>query len=210
MEFIDIEPTKDATKTKQKPKTSTLKAKGRRFQQKIRQILLDHFTCLGEKDIRSTPMGSSGSDLLMSERACELFPFDIECKNVEKPAIWQTIQQSQKRTRKDNLHELMIFSKNHRKDYVAMIRIDLFLKLVLNNNEIQGLFTCNTIPGVENLHDLVKKFNIQNVHVHDKTQINFWKVIEAMDKQYLILNRNDSNHPIFITLPFQQLLHHFN
>ena len=208
MEFIDI-PEENKPKVKQKPKTSTLKAKGRRFQQKIRDVLLKHFTCLGEKDIRSTPMGSSGSDLIMSERACQLFPFDIECKNVEKPAIWQTIQQSQKRTQKDNLHELLIFSKNHRKEYIAMIRIDLFLKLVMNIDNMQGKYTCNTIPEIENLHDLVKKFNIKNIHVHDKTQINFWKVIESMDKQYLVLNRNDSDHPIFISLPFQELLNYF-
>ena len=44
-------------------KTSSAKAKGRRLQQKVRDLLLETFTELQPDDIRSTSMGVSGEDL---------------------------------------------------------------------------------------------------------------------------------------------------
>ena len=53
-------------------KTSSAKAKGRRLQQKVRDLLLETFTELEPDDIRSTSMGVSGEDLQLSP-ACLLY-----------------------------------------------------------------------------------------------------------------------------------------
>ncbi len=61
-------------------KTSSCKQKGRLGQQEVVKILLKSFPELTEDDIRSTPMGSQGEDIMLSSRALELVPWDIEVK----------------------------------------------------------------------------------------------------------------------------------
>ena len=72
-------------------KTSSAKAKGRRLQQKVRDLLLETFTELEPDDIRSTSMGVSGEDLQLSPAARKLIPFAIECKNQEKLNVWDSL-----------------------------------------------------------------------------------------------------------------------
>ncbi len=64
-------------------RTSSAKAKGRRLQQKVRDLILETFSELEEDDVRSTSMGASGEDVLLSPLARKKFPFSVECKNVE-------------------------------------------------------------------------------------------------------------------------------
>jgi len=65
-------------------KTSSAKAKGRRLQQKVRDLILETFSELEEDDVRSTSMGAGGEDVQLSPLARRKFPFSVECKNVEK------------------------------------------------------------------------------------------------------------------------------
>ena len=76
-------------------KTSSAKAKGRRLQQKVRDLLLETFTELEPDDIRSTSMGVSGEDLQLSPAARKLIPFAIECKNQEKLNVWDSLKQAE-------------------------------------------------------------------------------------------------------------------
>ena len=64
-------------------KTSSAKAKGRRFQQWVRDQLIEHLNVHPE-DIESRSMGAGGEDLIMARAAREKFPYSIECKNQEK------------------------------------------------------------------------------------------------------------------------------
>ena len=73
-------------------KTASRKAKGRRLQNKIRDLLIEHFSDeLEDDDIRCAIMGESGEDLKLSPAARKLIPYSIECKNQEKLNIWDSL-----------------------------------------------------------------------------------------------------------------------
>lgn len=66
-------------------KTSSCKAKARRAQQEVCELLLKHSKPqLESDDVRSTSMGSPGRDVLLSPAAQKQYPFACEVKNVEK------------------------------------------------------------------------------------------------------------------------------
>lgn len=101
------------------------KAKGRRLQQEVRDALLTIFPELQEDDIRSTSMGASGEDLLLSPAARKLIPFSIECKNVERLNVWEAIKQASERDHQP----LVVFRKNNTKPY-AIISFDVLLSFL--------------------------------------------------------------------------------
>jgi hypothetical protein len=65
-------------------KTRSAKNKGKRLQNDVRDLILETFKELEPDDVRSTTMGDSGEDVLLSPAARKLFPFSVECKNQEK------------------------------------------------------------------------------------------------------------------------------
>lgn len=110
-------------------KVSSKKAKGRGLQKNIKNILLECFKGqLEEDDIRSTSMGASGVDLLLSPAAQKLIPFAIECKNQERLNIWSAIEQAEKNATQ-TLKPLVVFKKNYSKTYVAL-ELNEFLALL--------------------------------------------------------------------------------
>lgn len=68
-------------------KTQSCKAKGRKLQQRVRDLILENFEDLEQDDVRSTSMGAGGEDVLLSPKARKYFPFSIECKNQESLGI---------------------------------------------------------------------------------------------------------------------------
>jgi hypothetical protein len=70
------------------------KAKGRRLQQEVRDAVLAAFPALEPDDVRSTSMGASGADLLLSPAARKLFPYYVECKNQEALNVWEALKQT--------------------------------------------------------------------------------------------------------------------
>ena len=60
-------------------RTQSKKAKGRRLQQWVRDILIEKLEVHPE-DIESRSMGAGSEDLIMSRSAREKFPYSIECK----------------------------------------------------------------------------------------------------------------------------------
>ena len=75
-------------------KTQSAKAKGRRLQQWIRDILIEKLNVHPE-DIESRSMGAGGEDLIMARAARELFPYSVECKNQEKINVWESYKQAE-------------------------------------------------------------------------------------------------------------------
>ena len=69
--------------------TSSRKAKGRRLQNKVRDLILEKFD-LHPDDVRGAIMGESGEDIKLSHSARKLFPFSVECKAQEKLNIWES------------------------------------------------------------------------------------------------------------------------
>lgn len=110
-------------------KTSSAKAKGRRACAELREGLLAIAPSLLADDIRVTPSGVTGEDLWLSPRAQEMFPFAIECKNVEKLNIWDAIKQSREHAKKSGRTPLVAFTKNHEEMQVAM-SLKVFLSLL--------------------------------------------------------------------------------
>ena len=109
------------------------KAKGRRLQQEVRDLILETYKdVLEPDDVRSTSMGASGEDLLLSPVARKLFPFSVECKNQEKLNIWSSLEQAE-----DNAGQhipLLVFKRNRSKTYISMEINDL-IKILNDKKE---------------------------------------------------------------------------
>ncbi len=108
--------------------TRSGKAKGRRLQNKIRDVLLEHFSEeLEPDDIRSQVMGMSGEDIVLSPAARRLIPYSFECKNQEKLNIWSALEQASENS--GDYPPVLIFKRNRSKTYVT-IELEEFIKLI--------------------------------------------------------------------------------
>jgi hypothetical protein len=109
-------------------KTRSRKNKGKRLQNKIRDLILETFKDeLEQDDVRSITMGDSGEDILLSPVARKLFPFSVECKNQERLSIWDALTQAEDNSGKHA--PLLIFKRNRSKTY-AVLEFEELLKLL--------------------------------------------------------------------------------
>ena len=108
-------------------KPRSAKNKGKRLQNKVRDLILEKFNTLEPDDVRSITMGDSGEDILLSPAARRKFPFSVECKNQEKLNIWSSIEQAENNS---GIHTpLLIFKRNRTKTY-AVLEFDKLLELL--------------------------------------------------------------------------------
>ena len=110
---------------------SSAKAKGRKLQQEVRDIILEHFKELEPDDVKTAIMGESGQDIKLSPAARRVFPYAVECKNVEKINVWSALEQAEDNSN-DNQTPLLVFRKNRTKTYVSL-SLDDFMKLIKKN-----------------------------------------------------------------------------
>jgi len=108
-------------------KPRSAKNKGKRLQNKIRDLILEKFDTLEPDDVRSITMGDSGEDILLSPAARKQFPFSVECKNQEKLNIWGALEQAEDNS--GNHTPLVIFKRNRSKTY-AVLEFDKLLELL--------------------------------------------------------------------------------
>ena len=108
-------------------KLRSAKNKGKRLQNKVRDIILEKFDKLEPDDVRSITMGDAGEDILLSPAARRLFPFSVECKNQEKLNIWEALDQAEGNSGKHT--PLVIFKRNRSKTY-AVLEFKELLKLL--------------------------------------------------------------------------------
>ena len=106
-------------------KTSSAKAKGRRFQQWVRDQLIEQLD-IHPEDIESRSMGAGGEDLIMARAAREKFPYSIECKNQEKVNVWQSYAQAVDNS--GNYEPIVVLKRNNTKPLV-LVDADYFVKL---------------------------------------------------------------------------------
>ena len=106
-------------------KTQSKKAKGRRLQQWVRDLLIEKLEVHPE-DIESRSMGAGGEDLIMSRSAREKFPYSIECKNQESLNIWKSYEQAQQNS--GNYEPIVIIKRNNVKPLV-LVDADYFVEL---------------------------------------------------------------------------------
>lgn len=101
-------------------KSQSAKAKGRRFQQWVRDALLKAAIWLEEDDIRSTSMGASGEDLLLSPAARRVYPISVECKNVESLSIWKAMAQTEAHAKIHGTTPVLFFKRNRSPEYACV------------------------------------------------------------------------------------------
>ena len=105
------------------------KAKARKLQNQIRDLILASFPLL-PGDVKPALMGEQGSDIKLSPRGKELFPFSVECKNDENISIWRTWLQCKTNTEKDTM-PLAFMGKNYHETLAILSAADLFRLLSL-------------------------------------------------------------------------------
>lgn len=115
---------------------SSAKTKGRRLQQWMASLILQYSQDLTEDDIVSRPMGSPGSDVMLSQAALEQWPFDVECKNLKRgfTKLYDALEQSNSRKRT----ALVVAKQNHKVPIVAMYALD-FVEIIQELNELKAL-----------------------------------------------------------------------
>ncbi len=106
-------------------KTSSAKAKGRRAAKEAKDVILTHLPSLEEDDITLTSSGDTGEDLKLSPKARKKFPFQIECKNVEKLNIWDAIEQAKSHGK---YYPLVVFKRNNT-DLHVCLDFDRFMNI---------------------------------------------------------------------------------
>ena len=106
-------------------RTQSKKAKGRRLQQWVRDLLIEKLEVHPE-DIESRSMGAGGEDLIMSRSAREKFPYSIECKNQESLNVWKSYEQAQQNS--GNYEPIVVLKRNNVKPLV-LVDADYFIEL---------------------------------------------------------------------------------
>mgnify|MGYP000553087820 CR=1 FL=1 len=112
--------------------TATRKAKGKRLQKFVCNLILKYHTILEDKDVQSIRMGRKGEDIQLSEKAKIFIPYSIECKNQEKMKyLWDAYEQAVSNA---NQLEPMVVLKINQKKPLVLIDAEHFFKLQSNKN----------------------------------------------------------------------------
>ena len=105
-------------------KTQSAKAKGRRLQQWVRNLLIEKLDVHPE-DVESRSMGAGGEDLIMARAARKKFPYSIECKNQERINIWNAYQQANTNSGK---YEPILFIKRNKHKPLVVVDAEHFIR----------------------------------------------------------------------------------
>ena len=111
-------------------KTRSCKNKGIRLQKWVAEQISNVTGIHWGKDteIRSREAGQQGTDVVLSDRVKTMFPFSIECKNVEHVNFWDSVEQS-KSNQEENL-EWLLFIKRNNTEPLVVLDAELFFKIV--------------------------------------------------------------------------------
>jgi hypothetical protein len=112
-------------------KTSSAKAKGRKCATEVQQLLLKYSQILQSDDVRVTPSGMTGEDILLSPAARLIYPFAIECKNQEALNIWAAYEQAKEHAVKTN-YTPIVFYKRNRSELMVTLKAEDFINLLWN------------------------------------------------------------------------------
>ena len=110
-------------------KTQSAKAKGRKLQKWMRELLIEKLD-IHPEDIESRSMGAGGEDLIMARAAREKFPLSKECKNQEKVNVWESYKQAEDNSK--DYEPVVVIKRNNSKPLVlvdAEYFVSMFKKL---------------------------------------------------------------------------------
>ena len=134
------------------------KAKGRRLQNYVRDILRDIYPQLHPDDIKSQTMGMTGEDIVRSPAAKEVCAFSFECKNVERLQIWRAIEQCES-NKPDYSAPAVVFKKNGKEPYVA-IPFTVFCDMLQSENE--GRVSEQKKPASKSISTAIRTEHLRN------------------------------------------------
>ena len=106
-------------------KTSSVKAKGRKFQQWVRDLLIESLD-IHPEDIESRSMGAAGEDIMMARAARASFPLSIECKCQQSVNIWKSYEQAKENS---GDYEPIVFLKRNNTKPLVLVDAEYFVKL---------------------------------------------------------------------------------
>lgn len=117
-------------------KPASSKAKGRKLQQWVRDVILNLFP-LETDDVRSTSMGAGGEDVQLSPAARKYVPYQIECKNKARSQIHSYYSQA----KEHGEHQPLVIVKMDRAETLAIVEAEHFFKLLqkLYGNQSQDI-----------------------------------------------------------------------
>ena len=107
-------------------KPQSAKAKGRKFQQWVRDKLIEASEGLTKDDVRSTSMGAGGNDILLSTAGKAVYPWAIECKAQERVNIWEAYAQAEANS--EDGDEPVVFLTRNRQKPLALVDAEWLIK----------------------------------------------------------------------------------
>ncbi len=108
-------------------KPSSAKAKGRTFQQWVRDQIIAKFN-LETDDVRSVSMGAGGEDILLSPTARSRCPISVECKSRDRIAVYGYYEQAE--TNAKGKGEPVVFIKQNRAKPLVVVDAEYFITLL--------------------------------------------------------------------------------
>ena len=101
--------------------------KGNRLQQTVVYAILYCFPSLNKEDAISTPPSVNGADVILSDKAKELFSYKVECKNHNRiKALYEHMNQAE--THEGTEEPLVVF-KSDKKPPLAVVHLNHFVEL---------------------------------------------------------------------------------
>jgi|TARA_R110000744_G_scaffold13582_2_gene39401 hypothetical protein len=108
-------------------KPSSAKNKGRLLQQWVRDALLSRLKGVEPDDIKSTPMGVNGPDVMLSPAARRKWPWTVECKSRAAFSVYSIMDQAESSLSPDTKPVVVI--KANRKEPLALIYAKDFMEM---------------------------------------------------------------------------------
>ena len=106
-------------------KPQSAKQKGRKFQQWVRDLLIENLD-IHPEDIESRSMGAGGEDIMMARAARASFPLSIECKCQQSVNIWKSYEQAKENS---GDYEPIVFLKRNNTKPLVLVDAEYFVKL---------------------------------------------------------------------------------
>lgn len=121
-------------------KTSSAKAKGRKLQQHVRDVLLEAFPTLEPDDVKSVSMGAHGEDVMLSPAARKLMPIAVETKARNSIAACRFFEQAQEHARavKGGKAQPVVVMKEDRKQPVVIISLAFLITLLQDSADFNN------------------------------------------------------------------------
>ena len=77
-------------------------------------------------------MGMTGEDIVLSPAARKLIPYSIECKNVERLNVWQSLKQAESNVHNDCSPALII--KRNQTDPYVVLPLEVWISIIQKNS----------------------------------------------------------------------------